>query len=81
MSATTGTRTARTIFSQARTLSMSGTLTRAMSTPASSMRLISSTVRWTSVVGVVAMDWMDMGAPPPTGTAPTMTWRVGRYGP
>jgi len=28
------------------------------------------------VVGVVAMDWMEMGAPPPTGTLPTMTWRV-----
>ena len=27
-------------------------------------------------VGVLVIDWTVMGAPPPTGTGPTMIWRL-----
>jgi hypothetical protein len=31
-------------------------------------------------VSVVVIDWTDTGAPPPTGTEPTMIWRLLRRG-
>ncbi|GIJ38048.1 hypothetical protein Vwe01_13730 [Micromonospora andamanensis] len=33
-----------------------------------------------SAVNVVVIDWTDTGAPPPTGTDPTMIWRLARRG-
>ena len=50
---------------------MSGTAARTISHPASSRRRIWSTVAETSSVLVEHMDWMETGAPPPTGTGPT----------
>ena len=49
-----------------------------MSAPASSHRLIWSTVARTSEVDVFVIVWTVTGAPPPTGTEPTMIWRDGR---
>ena len=34
----------------------------------------------TSAVSVVVIDWTQTGAPPPTGTEPTMIWRLCRRG-
>ncbi len=73
ISATIGTLTLGRIFARASTLGRLGTLTRTMSHPASSSRLISSRVFATSVVFVVVIDWTEIGAPPPMGTLPTMT--------
>ena len=55
----------------ARAASISGTATRMIWHPACSRRRIWDTVRSTSWVGVLHMDWMLTGAPPPTATAPT----------
>ena len=49
-----------------------------MSAPASSSRRIWSIVAAASEVGVLVIDWTLIGAPPPTGTAPTMIWRLWR---
>src|SRR3982751_4568826 len=62
MSATIGTRAARTISFNAAVASAVGQDTRTMSAPASS-------------VGVLVMVWTLIGASPPTGTEPTMIWR------
>ena len=43
-----------------------------MSQPAASSRWICATVAATSSVRVLHMDWMGMGAPPPTGTPPML---------
>ena len=75
MSATIGTRLARTICFSAAVLSASGQETRMMSTPASSQRRIWSIVALASEVGVLVMVWTVTGASPPTGTLPTMIWR------
>ena len=58
--------------------SSSGQDTRTMSTPAASARLICATVAATSVVNVLVMVCTEMGASPPTGTAPTKIRRDGR---
>ncbi len=56
----------------ARAASISGTASRVISQPAAASRLICFTVASTSSVGVLHMDWMLTGAPPPTaGTLPT----------
>jgi hypothetical protein len=46
-----------------------------MSAPASSQRRIWSIVALASSVGVFVIVWTLIGAPPPTGTEPTMIWR------
>ena len=43
-----------------------------MSHPAAASFWICATVATTSWVGVLVMDWMVTGAPPPTGTPPTL---------
>ena len=78
MSATIGTRLARTIWLSAAVLSTSGHDTRMMSTPASSQRRIWSIVAFASLVGVLVIVWTVTGASPPTGTLPTMIWRLWR---
>ena len=55
----------------ARAASRVGTATRTMSQPACSRRRIWDTVASTFSVGVLHMDWMGTGAPPPTGSGPT----------
>src|ERR1051325_10684053 len=75
MSATIGTCAARTICLSAAVESASGQETLTMSAPASSQRRIWSTVALTSAVGVLVMVWTVTGAPPPTGTLPTMIRR------
>ena len=78
MSATIGTRAARTICFSAAVLSTSGQETRMMSTPASSQRRIWSIVAPASEVGVLVIVCTVIGASPPTGTLPTMIWRLWR---
>jgi hypothetical protein len=78
MSATIGTRDARTICFSAAVDSASGQDTRMMSAPASSQRRIWSIVPRTSDVRVLVMVCTVTGASPPTGTEPTMIWREGR---
>jgi hypothetical protein len=63
---------------KAAVLSSSGQDTRTMSAPASSSARIWSRVAAASVVGVLVMDWTEMGASPPTNTDPTRIWREGR---
>jgi len=47
-----------------------------MSTPASSQRRIWSSVARMSGVGVLVIVCTVTGASPPTGTLPTMIWRL-----
>src|SRR5207253_6141099 len=75
MSATIGTRAARTISFNAAVASAVGQDTRTMSAPASSQRRIWSIVALASSVGVLVMVWTLIGASPPTGTEPTMICR------
>src|SRR6476659_6358410 len=75
MSATIGTRAARTISLRAAVLATSGQETRMMSAPASSQRRICSIVALASEVGVLVIVWTLIGASPPTGTEPTMICR------
>ncbi|MNE75057.1 hypothetical protein D3C80_1711810 [compost metagenome] len=76
MSATSGTRASRAMVLKAAVDSSSGQETRTMSAPASSSWRICSSVAAASVVGVLVIDWTLIGAPPPTGTEPTMIWRL-----
>jgi hypothetical protein len=76
MSATIGTFTALTISPSAAVDSSSGQETRTMSAPASSSRRICSIVALASGVGVLVIDCTVIGASPPTGTLPTMIWRL-----
>ena len=78
VSATIGTRDARTICLSAAVEATSGQETRMMSTPASSQRRIWSIVARASSVGVLVMVCTVTGASPPTGTLPTMICRDGR---
>ena len=71
-----GTRLARTICLSATVDSTSGQETRMISTPASSQRRIWSIVATASLVGVLVMVCTVIGASPPTGTLPTMIWRL-----
>src|SRR6185312_3273502 len=75
MSATIGTRAARTISFKAAVASAVGQDTRMMSAPASSQRRIWSIVALASSVGVFVIVWTLIGASPPTGTEPTMICR------
>ena len=71
MSTTTGRGLSSLILATARAEARSGTATRMMSHPAAARVRICFRVAWTSSVRVLVMDWMDTGAPPPTGTLPT----------
>ena len=75
MSATTGIGERRAIAGSASASSWDGTATRTMSQPAAVSSAICCSVASTSAVGVVVMDCTETGASPPTGTAPTRTWR------
>src|SRR3569623_2150318 len=76
MSATIGTRLARTICFKSAVLSVSGHDTRMISTPASSQRRIWSIVALASLVGVLVIVWTVTGASPTTGTLPTIISRL-----
>ena len=76
MSAISGTRAARAIWRKAAVLASSGQETRIRSAPASSQRRIWSIVATASLVSVLVMVWTVIGASPPTGTLPTMIWRL-----
>ena len=78
MSAISGTRAARVICRSAAVLSTSGHETRIKSAPASSQRRIWSIVALASDVSVLVMVCTVIGASPPTGTRPTMIWRLWR---
>src|SRR6056297_238428 len=75
MSATIGTGLSGTISRSARDDGSSGTETRTISAPASAAACTCATVAATSVVGVLVMVCTVIGAPPPTGTGPTMICR------
>ncbi len=57
-----------------------GTATRTMSQPAVVSSAICCSVALMSVVGVVVIDWMLIGASPPTATLPTWILRDLRRG-
>ena len=78
MSATIGTSTARAISFKAADDSASGQETRTISAPAASSALTCATVAATSAVGVLVIDWTEIGAPPPTATSPTWIRRLSR---
>src|SRR5690606_31518278 len=80
MSAITGIGDLRAIAGRAATSSCDGTATRTIWQPAAVSSAICCRVAFTSAVSVVVIDWTLIGAPPPTGTEPTMTCRLGRRG-
>src|SRR5712691_4338699 len=55
--------------------SWDGTATRTIWHPEAVSSAICCSVAFTLAVSVVVMDWTVTGAPPPTGTEPTMIWR------
>jgi len=73
MSAITGMRDCLAMIGSASASLSVGQATRTMSQPAA----VSSAICWSvapiSCVFVVVMDWTDTGAPPPTGTSPTIS--------
>jgi hypothetical protein len=75
MSAMTGIGDSPTIVLSASTSRSRGTATRTMSAPASATRRIWSMVADRLAVSVLVMVWTATGAPPPTGTEPTLIWR------
>src|SRR5919204_1338344 len=78
MSATTGMVDLAAIAGRAAASSVSGTATRTMSQPVAASSAICCRVALTSAVLVIVMDCTLMGAPPPTGTLPTLILREGR---
>ena len=56
--------------------SMSGHETLIKSAPAAAHSCICAIVDFSSVVSVLVIVCTDIGAPPPTGTEPTIIWRV-----
>src|SRR5262249_50029308 len=75
MSAITGICDLRAIAGSASTSSCDGTATRTIWQPAAVSSAICWRVALTSAVNVVVIDWTETGAPPPTGTGPTLIWR------
>ncbi len=57
--------------------SWDGTATRTIWQPEAVSSAICCSVAFTLAVSVVVIDCTDTGAPPPTGTEPTMIWREG----
>src|SRR5262249_55785663 len=80
MSAITGICDLRAIIGSASASSWDGTATRTIWQPAAVSSAICWSVALTSEVSVVVIDCTETGAPPPTGTLPTMIWRLWRRG-
>src|ERR1700709_1631979 len=80
MSAMTGICDLRAIVASASASSWDGTATRTIWQPDAVNSAICCSVALTSEVSVVVIDWTETGAPPPTGTEPTMIWRLLRRG-
>ncbi len=80
MSAITGIGDFLTISGNASASSWLGTATRTISHPAAVSSAICWSVADTSTVGVLVIDCTEIGAPPPTGTGPTMIRRDWRRG-
>src|SRR5215470_2626813 len=80
MSAITGIWDLRTTIGNASASSWLGTATRTIWQPEAVSSAICCNVASTSAVTVVVIDWTDTGAPPPTRTPPTLSWRVVRRG-
>src|SRR3954452_15121879 len=80
MSAITGICDFLAIAGSASTSSWDGTATRTIWQPDAVSSAICWSVALTSAVRVVVIDWTLTGAPPPTGTLPTMIWRLLRRG-
>ena len=76
MSAMTGIWLFRAISGSASASSWLGHATRTMSQPAAVSSAICWRVALMSVVGVVHIDWTEIGASPPTSTLPTRILRV-----
>src|SRR5215469_14871473 len=75
MSAITGIWDLRAISGSASASSWDGTATRTIWQPEAVSSAICCKVLFTSAVRVVVIDWTETGAPPPTGTLPTIIWR------
>src|SRR5580693_9060892 len=75
MSAITGICDFLAIAGSASASSWDGTATRTIWQPDAVSSAICCSVALTSAVSVVAIDWTDTGAPPPTGTDPTISCR------
>src|SRR3954469_7271371 len=80
MSAITGICDFLAIAGSASTSSCDGTATRTIWQPDAVSSAICWSVALTSAVSVVVIDCTLIGAPPPTGTLPTMIWRLLRRG-
>src|SRR5829696_2513365 len=80
MSAITGICDFRAIAGSASASSCDGTATRTIWQPAAVSSAICWSVAFTSVVGVVVIDWTEIGASPPTGIEPTRICRLLRRG-
>src|ERR1700749_1722773 len=80
MSAITGIWDFFAIAGSASASSWDGTATRTIWQPEAVSSAICCRVAFTSAVSVVHMDWTLTGAPPPTGTFPTISWRDCRRG-
>src|SRR3954462_990252 len=80
MSATTGICDFLAIIGSASASSWDGTATRTIWQPLAVSSAICCSVALTSDVSVVVIDWTLPGAPPPTGTDPTMICRLVRRG-
>ena len=76
MSAMTGICDLRAMAGSASTSSWDGTATRTIWQPDAVSSAICCSVALTSAVSVVVIDCTETGAPPPTGTEPTMIWRL-----
>ena len=79
-SATTGRGEASQTAAKASRQSRRGMAMRTISHPASASRSICARFAATSCAGMLSIDCTATGAPPPTGTAPTITWRVSSFG-
>src|SRR5579859_462732 len=80
MSAITGICDFFAIAGSASASSWDGTATRTIWQPEAVSSAICCSVAFTFAVSVVHMDWTLTGAPPPTGTFPTISWRERRRG-
>src|SRR5487761_18271 len=75
MSAMTGIWDFFAIAGSASASSCEGTATRTIWHPEADRPAVCWRVEFTSAVSVVHIDWTLTGAPPPTGTLPTISWR------
>src|SRR5205814_8798213 len=80
MSAITGICDLRAICGSAPASSWDGTATRTIWQPDAVSSAICWSVALTSEVSVVVIDCTEIGAPPPTGALPTLSWRDVRRG-